>query len=210
MAQKNEKLYLYKKDLTASMSEMYVHPPETKMNKGKRRLWIWSIIIFVIMILGAITINWYIKSNREILKQGPLTNIALEPKFTPEGSLNFIKVTDSSVISHIVIEIADDDASSEKGLMYRRSMADSQGMLFVFKESEPRAFWMKNTYIPLDIIFIDEKFSIVSIQKDAVPFSETSLPSKENAKYVVEVNAGYTENHKIKIGDGIHFIRNKN
>jgi uncharacterized membrane protein (UPF0127 family) len=196
--------------LTASMSEMYVHPTENKMSKGKKQLWIWSIIIFLVFVVGAILINRYIVSNKEVVKQGLFTNNSLEPKFTPEGSLNFIKSTDSSVISRIVIEIADDDASSEKGLMYRRSMADSLGMLFIFKESEPRTFWMKNTYIPLDIIFIDEKFSIVSIQKDAVPFSETSLPSKENAKYVVEVNAGYTDSHKIKVGNGIHFIRNKN
>jgi uncharacterized protein len=174
---------------------------------------LWKIIIVIVIVLLAVGLFFlyrFYNKEKVIVTNHVNTHETLEPEFTLEGSLSFVSGKDSSIISKIGVEIADDDASTEKGLMFRRSMADSLGMLFIFNESEARTFWMKNTYIPLDIIFIDEKHSIVCIQKDAVPFSEASLPCKENAKYVVEVNAGYTENYSIKVGDGIRFIQNKN
>ena len=86
-------------------------------------------------------------------------------------------------------------------------MDENQGMLFIFDDSSPRYFWMKNTYISLDIIYIDENFRIVSIQKTALPRSEESLPSEKPAKYVVEVNAGFTDKYKINKGDKISFLK---
>ncbi len=84
-------------------------------------------------------------------------------------------------------------------------MEEMQGMLFVFEDATPRSFWMKNTYISLDIIYVDADKKIVSIQKSAVPLSEESLPSYKDAMYVVEVNAGFTDKYNIKEGDQISF-----
>lgn len=84
-------------------------------------------------------------------------------------------------------------------------MADNQGMLFVFEDSRPRYFYMKNTYIPLDLIYIDQNKNIVSFQKNAQPLDEKTLPSYENAKYVLEVNAGLADQWKLQVGDSISY-----
>ncbi len=125
--------------------------------------------------------------------------------FLKQGELKFLDKKTNSVIKLIDIEIAQDDYSREKGLMYRRNMAENQGMLFIFDNEEPRFFWMKNTYISLDIIYVSSNKTIVSIQKSAIPLSEESLPSNIAAKYVVEVNAGFVDRYGIKEGEKIDF-----
>ena len=124
--------------------------------------------------------------------------------FKKQGYLSFLN-SEKQQITSIDIEIADNEFTREKGLMYRRSMDENQGMLFIFESSAERYFWMKNTYIPLDIIYVNEKKEIVSIQKSAIPLSEESLPSFKDAMYVVEVNAGFTDKFKINSGYFIDF-----
>ncbi len=129
------------------------------------------------------------------------------PVFKKEGVLSFISKEKKDTIRTIDIEIAETDEERARGLMDRKSMLDSQGMLFIFSAPEEQSFWMKNTYISLDIIYIDEHQEIVSIQKYATPLSEESLPSFKKAQYVVEVNAGFADKNKIKYGDKISFTR---
>lgn len=123
--------------------------------------------------------------------------------FVKGGEVVFYK--DGKKLVKVDVEIAADDTQRAKGLMYRPYMPDSVGMLFVFEQSEPQAFWMKNTIIPLDIIYVGANKKIVSIQKNAVPYSEKSLPSEGDAQYVVEVNAGFSDEHGLKPGDTISF-----
>jgi len=130
-----------------------------------------------------------------------------EIAFINHGKLWFISDKNSDTLAVINIEIADDEAKREQGLMYRQSLNENDGMLFIFDDINPRFFWMKNTYISLDIIYINENFNIVSIHKTTIPQSEVSLPSEKPAKYVVEVNAGFTYKYKIKKGDRIIFKR---
>ncbi|QEH42089.1 DUF192 domain-containing protein [Chitinophaga sp. XS-30] len=129
------------------------------------------------------------------------------PAFKKEGVLSFISKEKGDTIKTIDIEIAETDEERAQGLMDRKAMAESQGMLFIFAAPEEQSFWMKNTYISLDIMYVDEKMEIVSIQKYATPLSEESLPSFKKAQYVVEVNAGFTDRNKIKFGDRIAFTR---
>jgi uncharacterized membrane protein (UPF0127 family) len=84
-------------------------------------------------------------------------------------------------------------------------MPESAGMLFIFPQEEVRSFWMKNTYIPLDIIFVDASREIVTIQSNTQPLSTEPVPSYKPAKYVIEVNAGFTSKHNIKEGDRVEF-----
>lgn len=123
--------------------------------------------------------------------------------FKKEGTLQLLKKNSDSIIKTLDIEIADDAYQTQTGLMYRDSIKDSQGMLFVFPEEQPRSFYMKNTRIPLDIIYISSDSSIVSFQKNAKPFDETPLPSNANAKFVLEINAGLSDKWKLKTGDKI-------
>ena len=134
----------------------------------------------------------------------------LEPNFVKEGSLTLIDKETQESIRQINIEIADDPESIEIGLMYRRNMSDSQGMLFIFPGSEPRSFWMRNTYISLDLIFIDSEQRIVNIQKNASPMSDKSLPSTAPAQYVLEVIGGFSDKYGLEAGDLISFERIKN
>ncbi|MEY3369306.1 MAG: hypothetical protein RI973_2461 [Bacteroidota bacterium] len=126
-----------------------------------------------------------------------------EPQFQKEGELQFISAATGQAISKIDIERAETDMERQFGLMYRKSMADTAGMLFIFDQSEPQGFWMKNTYIPLDIMFVDDSLNILNIHENTVPMSENSLLSKGNARYVVEVIGGYTRKYGIKAGDRI-------
>ena len=124
-----------------------------------------------------------------------------EPAFTKEGTLSLISGETGEVIKQIDIEKAENNQERTIGMMFRRSMPDSQGMLFLFEQSKPQSFWMKNTLIPLDIIFIDENKKITTIHPNATPQSETSLPSNGNAQYVLEVRGGFCQDYGVQIGD---------
>ncbi|MFD1063949.1 DUF192 domain-containing protein [Winogradskyella litorisediminis] len=135
------------------------------------------------------------------------SSVSKEIKFKKEGTLQLVKKDSDSIIHTLDIEIADDEYQTQTGLMYRNSMETHQGMLFIFPNEAPRSFYMKNTRIPLDIIYISKDSSIVSFQKNAKPFDESSLPSNANAQFVLEVNAGLSEKWKLKIGDKIQFFK---
>lgn len=128
-----------------------------------------------------------------------------EPVFKKEGELEFLKADGKTEIRKIDIEIADIDDERMQGLMYRKSMDDNKGMLFIFGREEPQSFWMKNTIMSLDIMYVDSEKKIVKIYKNTTPFSETSLPSGKPALYVVEVAAGYSDRYEIKEGDMINY-----
>ncbi len=104
---------------------------------------------------------------------------------------------------YVNVEIADSEDEKTKGLMFRESLCDNCGMLFIFDDSDLRSFWMKDTLIPLDMIFIDDNLVIVDI-KNAVPCTTEVCDVYTNkAKYVLEVNEGFTRENNINIGDNI-------
>ena len=98
-------------------------------------------------------------------------------------------------------ELADEPLERQIGLMHRKEMAPDQGMLFDFERSQPVAMWMRNTYIPLDMLFIDEGGEIVNIAHDTVPHSEAVLQSAGPVRFVLEVPAGTSRLLGIGRGD---------
>ena len=134
----------------------------------------------------------------------------IEIAFKKEGELSIYKSISDSIVTTIDIEIADTDYDTQTGLMYRNSMKDNQGMLFVFPTMRERFFYMKNTKIPLDLIYLDNNKHIVSFQENARPLDEASLPSKVPAQYVLEVNAGLAEKWLLEVGDRIEYTDNQN
>jgi len=104
----------------------------------------------------------------------------------------------------INVDIADSEQERAYGLMYRKSMPDSCGMLFVFEAAAVQSFWMRNTYIPLSIAYIDENGIIVRI-KDMEPLDLTSVTSDYPAQYALEVNKGWFKKRGIKEGDSVDF-----
>jgi hypothetical protein len=87
--------------------------------------------------------------------------------------------------------------------MYRKDLAKFHGMLFVFPREQQLSFWMKNTPLPLDIIFINSTHTIVNIATNTQPFSEDPLPSGFPAQFVLEVNAGFCKQHDIAVGSQV-------
>ena len=127
---------------------------------------------------------------------------------TTEGRLAFIQDGDSTVT--IDIEIADTDSARQRGMMQREGFPnDRSGMLFPFDEEQPQSFWMSNTPVALDILFVSADSQIVSISKYTTPFSSENYRSGEPAQYVVEVPAGFADSHGILEGDRIRWRRLK-
>ena len=102
------------------------------------------------------------------------------------------------------VELAMDDASRIRGLMFRDRMEPDHGMLFVFEREEPQAFWMRNTRIPLDILYFDEALRLVSVSAGVPPCTTQtcpSYPSKGPARFVLELNAGHARRLGVQSGD---------
>lgn len=128
-----------------------------------------------------------------------------EPQFIKEGELTFLSKKGKNDMTTIDIEIADSDYERTRGLMYRHSLPDNAGMLFIFDRADVRSFWMRNTYIPLDIVFIDEQKRVVAIATGTEPLSYAPISSTKKTRYVVEVNAGFCKKHGISVGDRITY-----
>ena len=107
------------------------------------------------------------------------------------------------------VELAQDDASRARGLMFRDSMPADHGMLFIHDREEMQAYWMKNTKIALDILYFDSERRLVSQQRDVPPCSAGDMcppyPSSGPARYVLELNAGQAEKLKLKDGTPLTF-----
>jgi len=144
----------------------------------------------------------------ESCKDQPKKVIKTEPiAFKKEGELTVFKSKTDSLLVKLNIEIADSDYETQTGLMYRQSMEDKQGMLFVFLEEAMHSFYMKNTEFPLDLIFIKENLSIASFQENAQPLNESSLSSKVPVQYVLEVNAGLVAKWGLQVGDSVVYSK---
>ena len=122
--------------------------------------------------------------------QTPLEPLAIE---TTGGVKNF------------EVEVMRDDAARQRGLMFRRDLAPDRGMLFQFERNEPIQMWMKNTYLPLDMVFFGRDGKVVSIARDTEPLSERIISSGAPATAVVEFNAGTAARLGIAPGDRLVF-----
>ena len=129
------------------------------------------------------------------------------PKFRKDGDLWLLKASGDTLM-HMDVEYANTQSSIEYGMMYRKHMDETMSMLFFMGNMQMRSFWMKNTYVSLDIIFIDDKLQIVSIQKNAEPLNTSSLPSEGPAQYVLEVKGGLSDKLGLEKGDMINWKDN--
>ncbi len=138
------------------------------------------------------------EDTKKVLKTEPI-------EFKKEGELFIYREKVDTLIAKINIEIAETDYETETGLMYRKGMAEDQGMLFIFPDARLHNFYMKNTEFALDLIYINENLGVASFVENAKPFDEKSLPSKVPVKYVLEVNAGLAQKWSLEVGDRVEF-----
>ena len=112
-------------------------------------------------------------------------------------------VTHDGQVHRFRVEIADNDATRERGLMFRKSLTPDAGMLFDFKREQDVAFWMKNTLIPLDMVFIDAHGTVVNVAADATPLSEANVPSAGPVLGVLEIKGGRAAQIGVRAGDKV-------
>jgi uncharacterized membrane protein (UPF0127 family) len=109
-----------------------------------------------------------------------------------DGRLAFVSPA-GDTLTTITLAIADTDAERQRGLMRQRSLGYDRGMLFIFEEVDSTGMWMKNTPLPLDIVFVDAEGHIINIARRTTPFSEAAITPTAPNKYAVEVRAGFAD-----------------
>ena len=114
-----------------------------------------------------------------------------------------LTVETASGARNFEVEIADEEPERNRGLMFRREMARGHGMLFDFRPPQPVSFWMRNTHLPLDIIYIGTDGRILNIAENATPYSDENLPSRGVVRGVLEINGGLSRELGIAPGDRV-------
>lgn len=135
---------------------------------------------------------------------GPTPNEQTIP-FRDDGDLTFLRSGEDVVT--IDIEIADSDSTRQRGLMQRASLPDKSGMLFIFDRDKVQSFWMSNTPLALDLLFVDRDSQIVDIEKYTQPFNASSITSDVPAQYVIEVPAGFADTYGLTEGERVRWVR---
>lgn len=144
--------------------------------KGLRYI---AIICLIIGVIIACVMNWMHGNQANVMIETPTRTVAIQA------------------------ELALTPAKQAFGLMFRSDLPQKSGMLFVFPQKKIVTMWMKNTYIPLDMIFFDENGQIIHIHENAIPHDETTISSRLPAIGVLEVNAGFVKENKIDVGQKI-------
>ena len=115
-----------------------------------------------------------------------------------------LEIVGKTGVHPFAVEVVSNEADRAKGLMYRKSLPEGQGMLFDFHSEQDVSFWMQNTYIPLDMIFIKADGTISTIAENTIPYSETPVPSSEPVRAVIEIKGGGARQLGIAAGAKVH------
>lgn len=132
-----------------------------------------------------------------------LVVVLLRPAQLAGATIETLEVASKSGVHAFSVEVVDNDEERQKGLMFRKELPEGKGMLFDFKTEAPVSFWMKNTYVSLDMIFIRGDGRIVSIAENTEPMSERMIPSAGPVRGVLEVVAGTARKLGIRPGDRV-------
>ena len=149
------------------------------------------------------------KPTREVVGAVPDPQCPADPEGNPKLAVSVVRFPEAADAGglEVGVEIADNDKERTRGLMYRKGLGTDSGMLFVFEDERVLRFWMKNTCIPLDMIFIAEDGMIVGIEENTPTLSEDTFTASCPSKYVLEVNAGWTRKHGVKAGQKASIVR---
>jgi uncharacterized membrane protein (UPF0127 family) len=136
--------------------------------------------------------------NPESTQENPAS---YSPPFTQEGVGSFLSATAGDTLQNFRVEVAERPDEVQYGMMYRTEMAEDMAMVFLMGAEEPQSFWMRNTYVSLDIVFINSQGTVVSIQENCTPLTDTPRPSEGPANVVVEVPGGTAKRIGLAPGD---------
>ncbi len=170
-------------------------------NSGKKNRG--GIIILLIIAAAAAYFVIFMNNKKPKTKEDiPFIKKEEMIKFKKEGELTF-RTADDKYIHKIDIEFAENDDQRADGLMNRFKMQETQGMLFVFETERKQSFWMRNTFISLDMIFVNSNYEIVTIHKNTEILNDNSYASIKPAQYVIETVAGFCDKYNINVGDKV-------
>jgi len=126
------------------------------------------------------------------------------PSAEQASEISPLTIDTAGGVQHFSVEVVETPEAQSRGLMYRTHLAPDAGMLFPFGDDAPRSFWMKNTILPLDMIFIRSTGEIVAIAENTVPYSLRPISPRALASAVLELNAGTAQRLGIRLGDHVH------
>lgn len=175
------------------------------MNAKKKRS---LIALFLLLAFGlwlVMTVFSPLGEPNDPAYQSPPTGV-VEPTFEQEGTLALLN-EQNDTLATIAIELAERPEEIQYGMMYRKSMDPQTGMLFLMGQERPQSFYMKNTFVSLDILYINKAGEIVKIIERAKPLNEQGLRSERPASLVLEVIGGFSEQHGIEEGHRIKWVR---
>lgn len=121
-----------------------------------------------------------------------------------------IRVSDTGTPLRVNVEVADEKQEQDRGLMGRRLAGDDEGMLFVYSKAASRIFWMRDTPVPLDILFFDSDGTLIALIPKAEPLSDRLLKSRLPAQFVLEVPGGFADRHAVTLGARLRLIKRGN
>lgn len=175
------------------------------MNKNRQRI----IAIFLLVAFGLWILFTVLPLGGGSTKKskGKVKPTRVEPQFVKEGSLAILDSNATDTLHLLDIELAESANEIQYGMMYRKSMDPNTGMLFLMGPERRQSFYMKNTYVSLDIIYLNDAQEIVSIQRNAKPLDESSLPSEGPASMVLEIKGGLSDQWGLKKGQKISWQR---
>ncbi len=135
----------------------------------------------------------------------PVLRGALAEEQSAPATLERLEIVTATGTHAFDVEVARNEKDRAQGLMFRRSLPQKQGMLFLFENERPIAMWMKNTYISLDMVFVSRKGRVTSIARGAIPLSETVIPSGGPVYAVIELAAGAADAIGLSVGDHVRY-----
>jgi uncharacterized membrane protein (UPF0127 family) len=182
-------------------TDKFVSKSEFMEGSVKRNI----LIAAVVLVGAAVLLKPYMVDRKTV---SPSENAAkpkaVEPLFKKEGALAFL-TNQKDTLKLVEMEVADNDEERNQGMMYRSAMSYDRAMLFIMEYETQQSFWMHNTKMSLDILYVDGQGQIVTIYKHTQPYSDSPIPSFKRAKYVVETAAGFCDKYGVKEGDFIEF-----
>jgi len=179
---------------------------QASVNSSKN--WIFILLIIPLLVVGVACGLISIANRDEILERtGIVTNLDGQEQIE-KSSTTKVKIKATNTTTDIVLnaEVASTSEQHRIGLMNRHTLGTNEAMLFVFDRESTQSFWMKNTYIPLDIAFLDKNKQIINIHQNTIPLNEAlTYNSSRPAQYVIETNAFWFEKNGIKVVSILEF-----
>jgi uncharacterized membrane protein (UPF0127 family) len=173
------------------------------------RLWAWSIAAALVLAQGCAAGGEAAKSaaaassNGTASQAGPTAPKAAEPAKPAEAAVVLLPAGQEPL--RVKVEVARTEPERRLGLMHRKHLDADAGMLFLFERPQKLSFWMRNTYVPLDMIFITDQLLVLGVVENAEPLTESPRAVPGDSQYVLEVNAGYARAHGIGAGTVVRF-----